>query len=120
MSDALDPAALDALREMTGGDADLYAELLDTFLSDVELYATELDAAAGSGDPGALVRPAHSMKSNALNVGATELAELCRRLEADARSGSVPDAAGRVAEIHAARRTAEGAVRVERAEASSG
>lgn len=96
MIETLDRAALDELREMVGDDPALYAELLDTFLSDAELYLAEL---ASAPDVAALVRPAHSLKSNAMNVGATRLAELCRTLEADAAADAVPDAAVRVAAI---------------------
>jgi hypothetical protein len=70
---------------MTGGDAALFVELLDTFLTDADQYLGELDAAVAAGDHAALQRPAHSLKSNALNVGATRLAELSRSLEQEAR-----------------------------------
>jgi HPt (histidine-containing phosphotransfer) domain-containing protein len=53
--------------------------------------------AAAAGDAAAMVRPAHSLKSTSANVGAVALAELCRSLEADGRSGTIVDAAGRVA-----------------------
>jgi histidine phosphotransfer protein HptB len=98
MTAVLDRAALDELRAMTGDDPALYAELLDTFLADADLYLAELSAAT---DAAGLVRPAHSLKSNAMNVGATDLAELCRALEADARADAVPDPAVRVDPIRA-------------------
>ena len=47
------------------------------------------------------MRPAHSLKSSSLNVGAIALGELGRQLEEAARSGDVPDAADRVATISA-------------------
>lgn len=97
----LDPGALAHLLEITGGDEAFVDELVDTFFDDA---ATQLDslraAAATQGtDPEVLVRPAHSLKSSAASVGAARLAELCRELEAAARSGTVSDAAGRVAAI---------------------
>ena len=52
--------------------------------------------------PGAeaeLGRAAHSLKSNAMSVGAVRLADLCRNLESDARSGPVASPAERVAAI---------------------
>lgn len=93
----LDRAALAELRALTGDDPQLYAELLDTFLADADTYLAELRAAGE--DVVALVRPAHSLKSNAMNVGATDLAELCRALEADAGAGTVDDPAARVVAI---------------------
>jgi HPt (histidine-containing phosphotransfer) domain-containing protein len=102
MRDPLERGALDDLVAMTGGDPTLFEELLDTFLSDAEQYLGELDAAAASDDPAAaLVRPAHSLKSNAMSVGATRLAELCRALEANAKAGNVGSGADRVAEVRA-------------------
>ena len=89
MPDALDRGALDDLLAMSGGEPSLFAELLDAFVADAEQYAGELEAAIESGDPAALVRPAHSLKSNAMTVGATRLAELCRALEADAKAGAL-------------------------------
>jgi HPt (histidine-containing phosphotransfer) domain-containing protein len=101
MPEPLDPAAIDELLAMAGGDPTLLGELLADFSTDADQYASELDAAVAAGDDAALVRPAHSLKSNGLNVGATHLAELCRALETDARTGAVPDAAQRVAAIQA-------------------
>jgi HPt (histidine-containing phosphotransfer) domain-containing protein len=98
----LDPAALRHLLEITGGDETFLDELLDTFLQDAEDQLASLRAAVAAGSTEDLVRPAHSLKSNAANVGANELAELCRALEADARSGVVEDAARRVEAVEAA------------------
>lgn len=114
MPEPLDRAALDELSAMTGGDATLVVELLDTFLSDAELYLGELRAAVDGADPEGLVRPAHSLKSNAMTVGALRLADLCRRLEADARSSAVDDAAERVGEVAAELDGVRDAVRRER------
>ncbi len=88
--DALDRGALDELRSMTGDDDAIYVELLDTFLADADGYLEELAMAV---DPADVTRPAHSLKSNALSVGASALAELCRALEADSRSGDLAAAA---------------------------
>jgi len=52
--------------------------------------------AAETGDQPALMMASHSLKSNSANVGAVQLADLCRALEADARAGAVPDALDRV------------------------
>jgi len=93
MPEPLDRVALDDLRALTGGDPTLYAELLDAFLTDADQYLAELETAP---DSAALRRAAHSLKSNAMNVGATSLAELCQALEADLTAGAVPDAPARV------------------------
>jgi HPt (histidine-containing phosphotransfer) domain-containing protein len=92
----LDPAALANLLEITGGDAAFVDELVDTFLSDADSQLAALRAAVTAGDDAAIQRPAHSLKTNSLNVGATVLADLTRALEIDARAGAVPDADARI------------------------
>jgi two-component system sensor histidine kinase BarA len=93
----LDPAALENLLEITGGDRGFVDELVDTYLTDGDEQLAAMRQALADGDEPALMRPSHSLKSNSANVGATVLADLCRAIEADARSGAVPDAALRVA-----------------------
>ena len=66
------------------------------YLEDATSQLAMMRSAADAGDAEALVRPAHSLKSNSANVGASALAEACRSLEADGRTGVVPDLADRV------------------------
>jgi HPt (histidine-containing phosphotransfer) domain-containing protein len=120
MPDPLEREALNELLAMTGGDAALFVELLDTFLTDADQFLGELDAAVTADDHAALQRPAHSLKSNALNVGATRLAELSRAIEMDARAGSVPSAEDRVAEVRAELAVVREAVASARQEAAGG
>ena len=96
---AIDPAAFARLVEMTGGEFDFVDDLVDTYLDDGATQIAALQAAAATGDIEGLVRPAHSLKSSSLNVGALGLGELGRQLEEAARSGVVADAADRVAAI---------------------
>ncbi len=102
----LDPAGLERLLEITGGDLEFLEELVDTFIADAATQLDALDGAAAAGDIEGLVRPAHSLKSNSENVGATALGDLARQLEADGRTGAVADATARAAEL----RTEFGAV----------
>lgn len=92
----LDPQAMARLLDITGGDQAFVDELVDTFIDDATTQIEALRAAGDQGDAEAVVRPAHSLKSNAVNVGATLLGDLCRTLEADARAGSVPDMGARI------------------------
>jgi len=99
MSEAvLDPAAFAHLLEITGDDLEFVDELVDTYFDDAVAQLETMRQAAESGDAEALVRPAHSLKSSSANVGAAVLAEACRSLETDGRTGVVPDFAGRVAD----------------------
>lgn len=95
----LDPDAMTRLLEITGDDVAFVDELVDTFIDDATTQVDALTQASVDGDAAATVRPAHSLKSNSLNVGAVALAELCRSLEADGRAGDVPDLVERVAAV---------------------
>jgi HPt (histidine-containing phosphotransfer) domain-containing protein len=95
----LDPNAMTRLLEITGGDVAFVDELVDTFLDDATTQLDALRAAGAANDVAGIVRPAHSLKSNSDNVGATALADQCRSLEADARAGVVPGMAERIAAV---------------------
>jgi HPt (histidine-containing phosphotransfer) domain-containing protein len=92
----LDPTAMARLLEITGDDVAFVDELVDTFIADAATQLEGLRAAAEASDAGAAVRPAHSLKSNSVNVGATVLADLSQSIELDARSGTIPDLVLRV------------------------
>lgn len=95
----LDREAMERLLEITGDDQAFVDELVDTFLEDAATQIETLRAAGEAGDVSAIVRPAHSLKSNSVNVGATVLADESRSLEADGRSGDVPDMQARIAAL---------------------
>lgn len=74
----LDEAVLGALQEVMEQE---YPLLLDTFLSDSRVRLQQLHAAS---DVEALSQAAHSLKGSSSNMGAVQLAELCRQLEQQA------------------------------------
>jgi HPt (histidine-containing phosphotransfer) domain-containing protein len=117
---AIDAAVFANLVEMTGGDLAFIDELVDTYLDDGAAQIEALRAAVESGVVADLVRPAHSMKSSSLNVGAVRLGELCRTLEEAARSGEVPHPAEWVARIAAGFEEARAALLDERARRAQG
>jgi HPt (histidine-containing phosphotransfer) domain-containing protein len=121
----IDPVVFANLVEMTGGEMDFVDELVGTFLEDGErqisaMRAAVADGDVADGDVATLSRAAHSMKSGSLNVGALELGGLCRELEEAGRSGSVPDAAARIAAIDGAFAAARAALLDERARRAQG
>ena len=111
----LDPEAIARLLEITGGDRVFVDELIDTFLEDAAQQTAALHVAGDATDVAAIVRPAHSLKSNAMNVGATRLADLCRALEGDARGGQVADMAARIGSVDAEVAAVRDALLAERA-----
>jgi HPt (histidine-containing phosphotransfer) domain-containing protein len=98
-ADPIDATAFANLLEMTGGDVAFVDELIDTYLDEGASLVDRLRTAAAVGSTDDLLRAAHSLKSSSMNVGALPLGELCRSLEADARTADVPDARGRSEEI---------------------
>ena len=95
-TEAIDAAAFANLVEMTGGEMDFVDELVDTYLEDGAQQVELLRDAAARGETTDLVRPAHSLKSSSLGVGALVLGDLARALEEAARAGAIPDAFERV------------------------
>ncbi len=73
-----------------GDDDDQFGvELAEAYLADGVVQLEAIEAAVAAGDAGALVRPAHTLKSSSATVGALRLAEASRRLEHAGRAGSV-------------------------------
>lgn len=96
----IDRAALERLQEALGDDPADLVDLLETFLSDAPEIVDLMDAAADAADLDVVRRQAHSLKSNARDMGATALAGLCASLEGDLRDGRDPgDLKGRVAGV---------------------
>jgi signal transduction histidine kinase/DNA-binding response OmpR family regulator len=93
---AMNPTAIDRLAADIG-DAAL-ADLLNTLIKDTSRLLTGLQQALESADAGALRQWAHMLKSNAMMVGAEELAQQFHELERLAGSESVAAAGSKVAE----------------------
>jgi HPt (histidine-containing phosphotransfer) domain-containing protein len=89
----LDPGVLDALRDSVGGDEAFVVDLVETYLSDAAAQLADVEAAIGSRDAAALVRPAHTLKSASFTVGAMRLGERSRTLEQRGRSGALEGSA---------------------------
>lgn len=90
---AVDRTVIDELIEATGGDPSFLGELIEAYRTDAPAQLAAMRDAVAAGSPGDLVRPVHSLKSSSASLGALGLAERCRRLEAQARSGSLEGAA---------------------------
>jgi HPt (histidine-containing phosphotransfer) domain-containing protein len=74
------------------GAPDPRTRLINIFLSSSPPLLDSLQTAIQAADPDSLANAAHSMKSGSLNMGATELGELCARLEKIGRLGSIEEA----------------------------
>src|SRR5215510_10114804 len=75
----IDRAIFEELKQMSG--ADFINELIDTFLEDVPKMIEEIKSALATNNVDVFRRAAHSLKSNAMTFGATQLSELAKELE---------------------------------------
>ena len=82
----------DQLRDELDGDHDLVARVAASFQSRAPSLMSDLAETVRGADPQAVQRAAHSLKGAASNIGATSLAELCERVENDARTGDLESA----------------------------
>jgi HPt (histidine-containing phosphotransfer) domain-containing protein len=97
----LDPAALENLREMAGGDTEFLMDLIDTFLTDAPQMLMDMRQALADGNAALLRRSAHSLKSNSAEFGATALSALCRELEELAQAGALDGVSEKITQAEA-------------------
>jgi CheY-like chemotaxis protein/HPt (histidine-containing phosphotransfer) domain-containing protein len=89
----------EALRELTGGDAEFERELADTFVSSGDQCLAEILAALKISDFDTVRKRAHSLKGASANIHALDLSRTASRLENAVRDNSVPAIGGLVAEL---------------------
>lgn len=90
---------LDTLHELRGIMGAEFATLLQTFATDSAMRITMLEEAAAAVDADALRRAAHSFKGSSGNMGARQLAELCRQIEQLAHAGDAQAGAALVPQL---------------------
>lgn len=102
---AIDKQALEKLRAMVGGEEADLVEIIASFLEEGPTLMASLQKSAQDNNLDLIRRSAHSLKSNARDMGAFELAETCARIERLATEGVTPadtDVAGAAQEMAAA------------------
>jgi CheY-like chemotaxis protein len=80
---------LQALRELTGGDAEFERELTETFVSSGDQCLAEILAALRVNDYATIGTRAHALKGASANIHASGLAAAASSLESAARANSV-------------------------------
>ena len=87
----INPAVLEGIRVLDdNGGQGLLGKVLSLYLSDSPKLMEGILSAMERGDGESLGRAAHTLKSSSANVGATDLPELCRKVEEMARAGKIP------------------------------
>jgi HPt (histidine-containing phosphotransfer) domain-containing protein len=87
-------APIDYLRDITGGDAVLMAELVDIFAEEVPAALRRMQACYATGDRQALLKVTHRIQSNYKYVGMTGAESLVRSLAADVEQAVRTDTYG--------------------------
>ncbi|HEX2835242.1 MAG TPA: response regulator [Thermoanaerobaculia bacterium] len=95
----LDESALDALRELGGGDESFIRDLAVLYLEDAPARIAAIREAFARGDAKEMADAAHALKSGSGNIGATRLHRLCQEVEDAGRAGGVDAAAGLVEQL---------------------
>ena len=87
---------MNALRELTGGDAEFERELIDTFISSGDQCLAEILSALRSSDFATIGKRAHALKGASANIHAAGLAAAASSLEIAARAENLGDIDGLV------------------------
>lgn len=82
----LDTEAISELRDIMEDDFEM---LIQTFLKDSAVRVDALSDTISSGDAENIRKTAHSFKGSSSNIGALQLAELCRVVEQKAHGGDL-------------------------------
>jgi HPt (histidine-containing phosphotransfer) domain-containing protein len=89
-SELLDRTTLNALRALPRkGTTDMLTRVVERYLTDSRDLVASIETAIREGDAATLARAAHAWRSYNGNVGAHELARLCRQIEESANQGRV-------------------------------
>jgi two-component system, sensor histidine kinase and response regulator len=96
---AAPPIDREALRELTGGDAEFERELADTFVSSGDQCLAEIMAALQVSDFDTVRMRAHSLKGASANIHAADLSQAASSLEDAVRANSIPAIGALVAEL---------------------
>ena len=95
-SACVEPYALEHLKRFESGSPGLLQRVVDAFLRSSAENLAELQDAAQHADAARLHAAAHALKTSSANVGANNLANMARQLEARARAGATDGAATQV------------------------
>jgi len=90
---------MNALRELTGGDAEFERDLVETFVSSGDKCLAEILSALRTSDFETIGKRAHALKGASANIHATGLAAAASSLEIAARANSVQNIDGLVRQL---------------------
>jgi HPt (histidine-containing phosphotransfer) domain-containing protein len=109
----IDRRMLDAIRQLDDSSGSLLARVVQVYLDSSPQLIGRLRHGFDRDDLELLRHAAHTLKSSSANLGAAQLAELCKRIEFAARSGSLTPDTPRAEEIEAEFRRVQAALEAE-------
>nr|WP_052324773.1 response regulator [Hassalia byssoidea] len=86
---AIDAETFQGLKQMTGNNAEMMAEIIDSYLEDAPQRLSAIASAVEQKDAALLRSTAHSLRSLSVTIGAMPLAQLCSQLEAMGRAETI-------------------------------
>ena len=87
--------------ELADGDDELISDLVAAFTTDSAARRALMRQALAAGQRDQLRTQAHGLKGGACQVGLTEFAALCQRIEQASQSASIPKLSAWLAELEA-------------------
>lgn len=91
--------ALKRLRDAVGDDDLIIADILQSFVDEVDGLLDKLPSAAATNDMKTLGRIAHTLKSSCRDLGDKAAGDLCAKLEGDTRGGEILETGAAIAMI---------------------
>jgi two-component system sensor histidine kinase/response regulator len=98
-ANALHDVDLNALRELTGGDAEFERELVETFVSSGDKCLADIVEAVRASDLETIGKRAHALKGASANIHAHRLSAAASNLESAARANSLREIDGLVRQV---------------------
>ena len=99
---AIDWGRLDEFREYDDPHGSLVKDIINLYLRDGEPRVIEIARAFGDGDADAMTTAAHALKGASANLGADQVAALCKTIESAGRAAQPASVAAAVAALPAA------------------
>lgn len=84
--------AIQRIRDAVGDDDEVIADILQSFVDEVDVQLGLLKTAAATQDAKTLHRIAHTLKSSCRDLGDASTGDMCAKLEIDARAGDISNA----------------------------
>lgn len=102
MSEQLSLIDWEQLDMIADGYTEDFVEIYREFMAELPLVVEDISQAIVTGDATQISRKAHQLKGAAANFGFLEVSSLAAKLEMDAKSGNITDAASQLSALQTA------------------